>query len=94
MYVWRNIIARSCKYHRRGKGISITYSLCVCSIRYQLGNAHAQYCHPWPIRLCSTIPNYLINGKIFEKKKVNEHKMCILIFSTTFVWNICHYKKN
>ena len=26
--------------------------------------------------------------------KVTEHKMCVLIFSTTFVWNISHYKKN
>jgi hypothetical protein len=28
-------------------------------------------------------PHYLINGTIFEKKKVFEHKMCVLIFSTT-----------
>ena len=28
------------------------------------------------------------------RKKVTEHKMCVLIFSTTFVWNISHYKKN
>jgi len=27
-------------------------------------------------------------------KKVIEHKMCVLIFSTTFVRNISHSKKN
>ena len=27
-------------------------------------------------------------------KKNNEHKMCIFIFSTTFVWNIFHSMKN
>ena len=27
--------------------------------------------------------NYLINSTIFEKKVI-EHKMCVLIFSTTF----------
>jgi len=27
-------------------------------------------------------------------KKVTEHKMCVLIFCTTFVWNISHSKKN
>jgi len=27
-------------------------------------------------------------------KKVAEHKMCVLIFCTTFVWNISHSDKN
>jgi hypothetical protein len=27
------------------------------------------------------------------RKMVTEHKMCLLIFSTTFVWNISHSKK-
>ena len=30
----------------------------------------------------------------FSKKKGTEPKMCVLIFSTTFVWNISHSKKN
>jgi hypothetical protein len=30
----------------------------------------------------------------FLKKKVIEHKMCVLILSTNFVWNISHYKTN
>jgi hypothetical protein len=28
------------------------------------------------------------------REKVIEHKMCVSIFSTTFVWNIFHSKKN
>ena len=28
------------------------------------------------------------------QKKVIEHKMCVLIFSMTFVWNISNFKKN
>jgi len=40
----------------------------------------------WPVRLYSIFPHYPINGKNFEKKKqVIEHKMCVLIFSTTFI---------
>jgi len=35
----------------------------------------------------------LINDKIFCKKKI-EHRMYVFIFSTTFVWNISHSKKN
>jgi hypothetical protein len=29
-----------------------------------------------------------------KKKKVIEHKMRVLIFSTTFVWIVSHSKKN
>jgi hypothetical protein len=36
---------------------------------------------------------YLINITIFEKKVI-EHKMCFLIFSTNFIWNISHSKMN
>jgi hypothetical protein len=40
----------------------------------------------WPVRLYSTFPRYPTNGKIFDKKtEVTEHKMCVLIFSTTFI---------
>jgi len=37
---------------------------------------------------------YFMSGTIFEKKNVMGHKMCVLIFSTTFAKNILHCKKN
>jgi hypothetical protein len=44
------------------------------------------FCSPyglsWPEKMGET---YLINGTIFGKKKVVEHKICVLNFSTTFV---------
>ena len=38
--------------------------------------------------------DFLIKRKIFETNKVTEHKMCVMIFSTSFVCNISHPKKN
>ena len=37
--------------------------------------------------------HYLINGAI-SGKKVTEHKMCVFIFSTTFVYKLFHSKEN
>jgi hypothetical protein len=39
--------------------------VCVCSLRYPACNAHAPYCHLWPVRLYLFFPHYLINGTIF-----------------------------
>ena len=57
-------------------------SLCF-SLSYPACSAHAPHCHPWPARLCSIFPHYLINNKIFEIKVV-EHKMCF-----DFLYNFC-----
>jgi len=43
-------------------------------------------------RSIKSFPHYVIKGTIFGEK-VTEHKTCVLIFSTTFVWNISHSKK-
>ena len=37
--------------------------------------------------------HYLINGMIFEKKLI-EVELCVLIFSTAFVWKIFCSKRN
>jgi hypothetical protein len=43
-------------------------------------------CRLWPAPLYHIFPHYLINSTFF-RMKVTEHKMCLLIFSTPFVWN-------
>jgi hypothetical protein len=40
-------------------------------------------CHLRPVRLYCNFPHYLINSKIFERK-VFQHKIFVLIFSTNF----------
>jgi hypothetical protein len=83
----RNTEVHSRNNSCREKAISILYSECMSVV---LIIQHA-------MRMCSIIlssvaclalpyfPHYLINGTIFGKKKVIEHKMCVLIFSTTSV---------
>ena len=66
--------------------------ICVCSLRYLVCNAHAPYFHLWTVWLYNIFPHYLINGKILDNK--NWTKICVLIFSTTFVWNFSHSRKN
>jgi hypothetical protein len=69
---------------------------CFCSLQHPACKAHAPYylyCHLWPVCLYNIFPHYLINGKIFKKKLI-EHKMCVLIFSITMVQKNCLSKRN
>ena len=56
----------------------------VCSLRYPACNAHAPYCHLWPVWLYNIFPRYLTNGTIFGERNLLNTK-CVLIFSTCFV---------
>jgi hypothetical protein len=50
----------------------------------------------FPSVACLAVPNFftdLINGTVVEKK-VTEHKMRVLISSTTFARNMSHSEKN
>jgi hypothetical protein len=60
-------------------------SKCEYSLSYPARNKHAPYCRLRPATLHNIFPHYLIKGTIFEKKKVTEHKICVLISSTNFV---------
>ena len=78
-----NIERRSCNHCCRGYTISITYSVCV-SVALVIQHAHAPYCHLWPAPLYNIF--YTLSHKQHDfREKVIEHKMCILIFSTTFI---------
>ena len=60
--------------------------VCVCSLRYPSCYPYAPYFHLSPARFYNIFLHYLINWRIFEKKNT-ENKVCVLIFSTNFVWN-------
>ena len=62
---------------------------------YPACNAYAPCCDVicGPLWLHHIFRYYLIKLR-FSKQEVIEHKMCILIFSTIFVQNISHFRKN
>jgi len=70
--------------------------VCVCTAKYPACSAHAPYCHLWPAPLYNIFPTLSHNQHDFlkQKQRFTEHKMCVLIFWTTSVWNIYHSKKN
>jgi len=62
-------------------------------IQHAMGTRHFVSSMQWASAMLSSVACtalqyillYLTNRTIFEKKTVFEHKMCVLIFSTTFV---------
>jgi hypothetical protein len=69
------------------KSISIAYSECVF---VALGIQHAMPCAIVPSVTCPALQHFytLYHKRHHFRKTVIQHKMCVLIFSTTFVWNI------
>jgi len=76
------VVYSSCNHCCTGKAISSTYCVCVCSLRYAACNVHAPYCH-----LSHILPYFstLYHKRLDFWKKLIEHKMCVLIFSTSSV---------
>jgi hypothetical protein len=66
-------------------------SACICSLRYPACNGHAPYFHLLYFPALQYFSTFSQKRHDFIKN-VTEHKICDLIFSTTFVWNISHSK--
>ena len=66
----------------------------VCSLSYPTCNALASHRH-LRSAICSALQYFstLSHKRCDFRIKGTENKICVLIFSTTFVWNISHSKK-
>ena len=67
-------------------------SVCICSLRYPVFNAHAPYFYLWPAHFYNTFSTFSHKRQDFWKK-ITEYKMCSLIFCTTSVWKFYHFKE-
>jgi hypothetical protein len=96
--VW--VFMRACAHARVSAGVCVRVCVCGCrgvgmclrasSLTYSASNAYAPYFFAAPLA-----PTHFSTGshKWHDfRKKVTEHKMCVLIFSITFVWNVSHTK--
>jgi len=89
IYVKRHTEERSRNHCCCGIAISVTYSKCVIValvIQHEKSRA-VFYCHLWPLRLYNIIPCFAISHKwqyFGEKKGFFKHKLCVLLFYTTF----------
>jgi hypothetical protein len=92
MYVYLYIDAPSYNNFCREKAGSIIYFERVLVIQHAKRMRHVIFSSVACLAVQS-FPHYLINDMIFGKK-VNLHKISILIFSSTFVWNISHQKNS
>jgi len=91
----RNIEARSCNHCCHATSVNITYS------EYVFVALVIQYAMRVRRIILSSVASLaapyfptLSHKRHHFRKKVIEHKMYVLIFSTTFVWNVSHSKKN
>ena len=74
--------------------------MCLRALAWVRGRVYVRACIVVPIMQSASVaflaaPHFstFINGTIFEKK-ITEHKMCVFIFSVTFMWNISQDKNN
>ena len=73
------------------EALDLSFDRLLITMRYPACNRHVPYCQFWPSLLYKIFLHYLINGKIFEKKKLFNIKC---VFSKTFASNIFHSMKN
>jgi hypothetical protein len=95
VYVSRNIEARSRNHRCHGKAISITYYECVpVALVVQRAKRMLRITLSSEASLAPPYFSSLSHKRYDFLRNVIEFKMCVLIFSTTFVSNVSYSKKN
>jgi hypothetical protein len=92
IYVWRKYWGAFVQPCCSGKVMTITNSVCesvALGIWHVMRMRATVICGQSGFTKFSTLPH-----KRHDFWRVIEHKMCVLIFCTTLVWNISHFKKN
>ena len=84
------IEAHLCNHYCRGKATTVTYSEC---LSVTLGIQHAMRARVFSFVACPAVSYFSALWYNF-REKITNHKMCVLIFSSTFDWTISHSKKN
>jgi len=86
----QNIEARSRSRCCCRKAVRVTCFTCVCNPGYPAYKAHAQCCG----LSGSARFLHIISQRQDFRKKVIERELCVLIFCTTFVWNVSHSRES
>jgi hypothetical protein len=83
--------ARSRNHCCSGKTVSIPHSECV-SLALVIHHVKRMRRIVLSSVACPAILQFftLFHKRHDFRENVTEHKMCVLIFSTTFIWNVCH----
>ena len=69
--------------------------VCVCSLMYPARNTHAPCCHLWSAPTLQYFFFSTLSHKRHDfRRNFTKNKICVFIFSTTFVRKISHSKKN
>ena len=77
-----------------GKAVSTTYSeLVFVALVVQHKHSNSHIILPSVIWLALTNFSTLSNKQHYFQENITEHKICVLILSTIYVWNISHSKK-